>query len=1778
MNKVQQLHQQATQQLFNSSSFAPKQPSQQQIGTPSYIPKFSNQSAVSVVQIHSRYGAPSNQGRGLQQPGLIIEKQVSQQQPPKTRNFTQVPSLKSSPMIQQQMAQNIPQKHIDLQEEDYIEDDINYVNADINPGERVDVEYCESSQDQIMLNSTPTQTIALNQVLNLSSPKLPLSSNELTNAFTARRQQAFQSRIPVIGNNVAPHPNEMNQSLNDELLLKTPYEMSQKPSMHARGQSMFNGGAFFRSQDQRGAAGMSAKISQQKGRTEYVVRNQNARIQHTCEDEYQPQYYQDDQEYMMTEEQDEMEDPQQRRKAYAKHQQDTPELIVMKDSRQPSSHENSEGNISHSSNEALGTKGAPEDASPQATPNSHSNGNFMNRFNQNSYSSKGVSASSQISKVNQVNDSHKRAQFNSQGNFHVQNFERSAKAFQIAQQSQQSHQNSQIKPQLMMHGPSQSTSQLRIPIQGAIQVVIPTMIQSTGQPRPFENKDCNETVEDENEGVLESRPTQEIKKCKNLKPPVYIENDAQEESKIAEKPTEQEDAETKILMQEYLELKQQLDRLKHASNSNIDHVKPTKTDKQASVQRIKQLGNQFRPNSQNVSERPVFKMGSNQLGGGLENGELTFSNEKLMQETRGVDGDLRRIELNQHDSKSPLIPTVQVSTQFSGKQQDKRLGSDEQIILVQKHSHTVQQSQRRAQSKTSHRNLSKGLSNESYDSSFEDFQKASTQFLKNGIPGGGLTESESEQKQLIVSNLKSVISRSNTTKNSANQTQVRRVVQKHHTGQNSFSSYGDEGEQSEEGISGEMNDLTKEVKRLEYSPDDEGESSGKRRSKYHRQGLRDKQKVEKVKLNKILKAQKDRKHLKININMNSITGAQQKGQDHPALQHQNDELIQRQIISQQQFLLAALAQQHQYAAALPSHNMLMQQQIAFQQQQKQMLMYQGSLLQPSGLTPSTLAGMPTGIPAFSDLTSQYSHSQSVSIPAIPESAQGDKIYIQRDFSSKNLNQHYQQQSGLLTQRVSQAAASQSAFNVGLSPSRRIGYQHINSVLQPSTEKRQLNNNFRLEPNQIKESSQLRHNPNVASASQFSQLIEDPQTRMMVAQQSAARNNPFSMGEYGRHANQHSQGMLNTYLAKGQQKKQVQSRNNRSIQQNYSSPIKQFLAGGNEEPSEGINANKTQYFNKGNYQVIDQKQNDLIGDDEFNDLTRRTMDVNYNHQGAGRRLDLIDLSEHRGALEPRKTGHFGMGGGQALVSNQKYDTQSSPISKQIRQHMYGETNSRVSCSPIKSDTNSIQEPNIQQHTYKHIKLNQIQEPNMPEKQPTRPSSSNGMISQSTRNEQPNGSEVTNDLDPQDKKAPQAILIGFEDVKQLKDPFKDKPVLKHREKEDKKTESKAIVGSQKQSLQQKRQIQKQTVEAQKPLRSPSLNSAIEIHLAPRRITQEVSPSKSSIISVSPSKRIPQSNNFQKVTTTPSQIQQKKPPATNGRPMTSKGQIESQIQKAQLGPQREQKVLNQASSALSGNQTPNMMQEETKAVKIDLQMILNRKPINQKLNSNEIKKQQEKYGADPIVIEDVDPLHNKDLVVEILEKKSAQVKVDTSLADMFLSRKKDIIEKLETRKAAVSSVTAPNHLYDQDGGELVPQIDDALSGVTKREKTKQELFEIRKAMMKKRPNKRQEESSEGKAAPHLGKSQTSSKVEPKVELMSRLATGQKPQVSSKEMKKLTKQNYHNLPEIKKKREEELKRQEHLARKAATQEYLKQLDETRKKKIAAKKRQADTQSLGEI
>jgi hypothetical protein len=64
------------------------------------------------------------------------------------------------------------------------------------------------------------------------------------------------------------------------------------------------------------------------------------------------------------------------------YQQDTPELLIVKENSTPTSDEDANiQNSSQSSNDDhRGTKGPAEDASPQTTPYSRANPNFMNRF------------------------------------------------------------------------------------------------------------------------------------------------------------------------------------------------------------------------------------------------------------------------------------------------------------------------------------------------------------------------------------------------------------------------------------------------------------------------------------------------------------------------------------------------------------------------------------------------------------------------------------------------------------------------------------------------------------------------------------------------------------------------------------------------------------------------------------------------------------------------------------------------------------------------------------------------------------------------------------------------------------------------------------------------------------------------------------------------------------------------------------------------------------------------------------------------------------------------------------------------------------------------------------------------------------------------------------------------------------------------------------------------------------------------------------------------------
>ena len=64
---------------------------------------------------------------------------------------------------------------------------------------------------------------------------------------------------------------------------------------------------------------------------------------------------------------------------------------------------------------------------------------------------------------------------------------------------------------------------------------------------------------------------------------------------------------------------------------------------------------------------------------------------------------------------------------------------------------------------------------------------------------------------------------------------------------------------------------------------------------------------------------------------------------------------------------------------------------------------------------------------------------------------------------------------------------------------------------------------------------------------------------------------------------------------------------------------------------------------------------------------------------------------------------------------------------------------------------------------------------------------------------------------------------------------------------------------------------------------------------------------------------------------------------------------------------------------------------------------------------------------------------------------------------------------------------------------------------------------------------------------------------ELMDRLAKGGKVEVSKKEMRALTTKNYENLPEVKKKREEERKKEEFKQR----QQKAKELEQKRKEQL---------------
>ncbi len=106
--------------------------------------------------------------------------------------------------------------------------------------------------------------------------------------------------------------------------------------------------------------------------------------------------------------------------------------------------------------------------------------------------------------------------------------------------------------------------------------------------------------------------------------------------------------------------------------------------------------------------------------------------------------------------------------------------------------------------------------------------------------------------------------------------------------------------------------------------------------------------------------------------------------------------------------------------------------------------------------------------------------------------------------------------------------------------------------------------------------------------------------------------------------------------------------------------------------------------------------------------------------------------------------------------------------------------------------------------------------------------------------------------------------------------------------------------------------------------------------------------------------------------------------------------------------------------------------------------------------------------------------------------------------------------------------------------------------KERTKQNILELRKKMMKSTVREKKD---------NFVNEQTMSKQSSMpVELMQRLAKGQKVQIDQKEMKKLSTKNYENLPEVKKKKEEEKKKQEYKDRQAQVKKFAEEIEKKRK------------------
>lgn len=157
-----------------------------------------------------------------------------------------------------------------------------------------------------------------------------------------------------------------------------------------------------------------------------------------------------------------------------------------------------------------------------------------------------------------------------------------------------------------------------------------------------------------------------------------------------------------------------------------------------------------------------------------------------------------------------------------------------------------------------------------------------------------------------------------------------------------------------------------------------------------------------------------------------------------------------------------------------------------------------------------------------------------------------------------------------------------------------------------------------------------------------------------------------------------------------------------------------------------------------------------------------------------------------------------------------------------------------------------------------------------------------------------------------------------------------------------------------------------------------------------------------------------------------------------------------------------------------------------------------------------------------------------IETTSKKTKSNERELTLAERFLQKKRNLVEKYEEEHSHRKEVEAEK--------------------AHKPERTKEDILKQRKEMMKyKGPKLRHSiEGNEDNAHQNKGQvhnnnliltpweNNTGGKKEPSAELLERLAFGVKAKVSKSEMKALTNKNYEMLPEIIKRKEEEKKKEE--------------------------------------